>query len=107
MEISYQTTRCKKLFGNDAALRKKYGDQIANKVTQRLQELDAADTMADLPPHIRPHPYEPKYEEKFSIDILKHQHPTRLLFRPTGIYDLEDYATVTSIQIIEIVKIHS
>lgn len=107
MQISYQNTKLEKTLSSDVLLLRKYGEQVASRITQRLQELDAADSLADLPPHIRPHPHEPKHEEIFSIDIFKHQHPTRLLFRPIDTYDIADYETVTSIQVIEIIKIHS
>lgn len=107
MQISYQNSKLEKTLSSDVLLLKKYGEQVTGRIIQRLQELDAADCLADLPPHIRPHPHEPKQEEIFSIDILKHKHSTRLLFRPVGTYNIEDYVTITSIQVIEIIKIHS
>lgn len=107
MKVTYHTAKLKKTLESYNELRKKHGEEVAKRTVQRLQELDAVDCLADLPPHIRPHPHEPKQDEIFSLDIQKHKHSTRLLFRPIGDYDITDYATITSIEIIEIIKIHS
>lgn len=107
MKISYQNTKLKKLLCDAAALNKKFGNQIADKTIQCLQELDAADTLTDIPPRLRPHPIEPKHEEIFQIDILKHKHSTRLYFRPIGEYDIKNYTTITSIEVTRVLKTHS
>jgi len=107
MKISYKTTKLEKLLCDATALKKKFGDQVADKTIQCLQELDAAETLAMLPQRLRPHPREPKHEEIFQVDVLKHKHPARLYFRPIDDYDIEDYATITSIEVTEVKKTHS
>ena len=107
MKISYQTTKLEKLLCDATALKKKFGDQVADKTIQCLQELDAAETLAMMPQRLRPHPQEPKHEEIFQVDILKHKHSTRLHFRPIGDYNIEDYATITSIEVTDVLKTHS
>lgn len=107
MKISYQTTKLEKLLCDATALKKKFGDQVADKTIQCLQELDAAETLAMVPQRLRPHPREPKHEEIFQVDILKHKHSTRLYFRPIDDYDIEDYTTITSIEVTEVKKTHS
>lgn len=107
MKLNYKTTKLEKLLCDAIALKKKFGDQIADKIIQCIQELDAADTLDDVPQRLRPHPREPKHEEIFQVDILKHKHSTRLYFRPTGEYDISSYATVTSIEVTDVLKTHS
>lgn len=107
MKISYQTAKLETLLCDATTLKKKFGDQVANKTIQCLQELGATETLAMVPQHLRPHPRDPKHKEIFQVDILKHKHSTRLLFRPTDEYDIEDYATITSIKVTEIIKTHS
>ena len=107
MKISYQSTKLENILRSYGEIQKKHGDEVAKKTIRRLQELDAADSLADLPIHIRPHPHEPKQDEIFSVDIQKHKHSTRLLFKPIGEYDITDYSTIKSIEIIEIKKLHS
>lgn len=107
MEIRYKNTKIEKLINNEAKLQKKYGEQAKNKIKQRMQELDAAENLADMPPAAKTHPNEPKNKGKFSVDILKHQHSLRLLFYADGEFDLNNITSITIINIHEISKIHS
>jgi proteic killer suppression protein len=107
MKITYRTTKIKKLLTETKKLKKKYDDQVIKKIVQRMSELDAAETLDDLPPAARAHPREPKSSGMFQVDILKHQHPLRLLFSADGEYDLEDRKTIKAIVIEKIIKTHS
>ena len=107
MKISYQTSKLEKLLHDSNALKKKYGEQVAAKIIQCVQDLDASDCLKEIPKRLRPHPREPKNEEVFQVDILKHKHSTRLLFRSIDDYDISKYETVTSIELIDIIKTHS
>lgn len=107
MEISYRNSRLENLLNTGSELIKKYGKQAAENIVQRMQELDAAPTLSDLPPAIRPHPHEPKKDGKFTVDVLKHKHPLRLLFYAEGEFDLSDKTTIKKIRIDRIIKIHS
>ena len=107
MDVSYRSTKLEKLLNTGSELIKKYGEQAANKIIQRMQELDAAETLNDMPPAARTHPYEPKNNGKFSVDILKHKHSLRLLFYAEGEFDLLDKTTIKKIRIDKIIKIHS
>lgn len=100
MEIHYKTNKLEKLFADTKALVKKYGVQATAKISQRLKEFKAADCLADLPPAARAHPWDPKEDEVFSVDVLKHKHSTRMLIKPAGKkYDIKDYGTITEIEI--------
>lgn len=107
MLITYRNQKLKKLLKNHTALVKKYGIQVAEKTMQRMNELDSAITLADLPPAVRPHPYQPKNLGKFSVDINKHKHPLRLLFYAVEPFDILDYSTIKNIKIDRIEKLHS
>ncbi|MCD6526848.1 MAG: hypothetical protein J7K75_07665 [Desulfuromonas sp.] len=92
-------------------MRKHYGLTMARKLQQRLMELSAADTLADisyLPPP-RCHELTGNRVGQFSVDLL---HPHRLLFVPAnepvptrddGGVDLK---LVTEVEIIAIVDTH-
>lgn len=107
MKVSYKSKKLEKTLTKEREIKKKYGASLVDIIIQRISELHAVDCMTDLPPTIRPHPLEPKNSEKFSIDISKHRHPTRIIFKPHGNYDIQDYSTITEIEILEIKKTHS
>ena len=106
MQISY-TKKWRKLLTDHKKLIKKYGIQAADKITQRLQDLDAAESLDEMPPAARAHPYEPKTEGLFSVDILKHKHPLRLIFWVQGECDFSNPSTIKQILIKDIRKTHS
>ena len=108
MQIHYKNKKIEKLLTSEEKLRKKFGKQVSEKVIQRMNEIDAAENLVvliKLP--ARAHPHEPKKLEIFSIDILKHKHSTRLLIKPYGEYNIEDYLTIKEVEIQEITKNHS
>lgn len=104
MYITYASKKLKKLLTNKSKLQQKYGQQMAAIITQRMAEIDAADNLSLMPPAARVHPREPKDKGLFSVDILKHNHPTRLIIMATGSYDLAFNATIVSVEIQEINK---
>lgn len=107
MKIYYKSTKLEKILTKEKKIIKNYGADVSDKIIQRINELNAAPCLLDLPPTARPHPYQPKSSEIFSIDISKHKKPRRLLFKPYGNYDIENYETITEIEIQTIKKIHS
>ena len=107
MKINYRTTKLEKICKSEKGLIKNFGAQAADKIIKCIQSLNAADNLEALPPQLRPHPREPKSEEVFQIDVLKHKHSTRLFFTPTGEYDILYYATIEEIEILSIEKTHS
>lgn len=107
MKVSYTTTKLEKVCTNSKKLVKAFGSQVAERIRECIQALDAAESLDQLPQRLRPHPREPKHEEVFQIDVLKHKHPTRLFFKPDGEYEIEAYATIKEVVIINISKTHS
>lgn len=107
MEIFYGSTKLEKLLTDYKKLVKKYGEQAAVNIIQRMNELNSADNLTLLPPAARVHPREPRNQALFSVDVLKHKHPLRLLFHAEGEFDLSNYKTIIKIRIDKIEQIHS
>ncbi len=92
-------------------MQKELGDTMARKLQQRLMELSAADTLADishLPPP-RCHELTGNRAGQFSVDLV---HPYRLLFipadEPLPVLDGGgvDRSRVTEIEIVAIADTH-
>jgi proteic killer suppression protein len=92
-------------------MQKQWGDKMARKLQQRMAELKAADTIADishLPPP-RCHALTNDRAGQFSVDLL---HPYRLLFIPANdpiplrVDGGINLLCVTEIEIIEIEDTH-
>lgn len=107
MEIVFKTDKLRKLCNSSAELQRKYGSKQAQKIQQRLYELQAATTLADishLPPP-RCHLLTGDRAGQFAVDVTERN---RLVFEPAndpvpllpdgGI----DRAQITAILIIEI-----
>lgn len=111
MEISFKTKKLQIICSQEKEMLKNLGTNRSRKLKQRLMELWAADTLADisyLPPS-RCHELTGKEAGQFSVDL---DHPYRLLFVPAenpvpkhedGGIDREQ---VTAIEITEIKDTH-
>ena len=81
MLISFKTAKLQKICSVEREMQKQLGPVMAKKLRQRLMELKAADTLADishLPPP-RCHELTNDRAGQFSVDL---EHPYRLLFIP-------------------------
>ncbi len=101
MEISYRNTKIRKLLEDDKSLTRHYGRKMADKINQRISELQAAKNPQCLPPACRFHEHSGKRKGLFSLDLI---HPQRLIICPTCEYD--NYAQIISIEIYEIFNSH-
>jgi proteic killer suppression protein len=109
--ISFKTKKLQKTCSYAREMQKQLGPAMARKLQQRLMELNAADSLAEishLPPP-RCHELSNDRAGQFSVDLV---HPYRLLFIPAdepvprrddGGIDLE---RVREIEIIEIEDTH-
>ena len=111
MDISFRTRKMQKTCSKDKEMKKRYGFDVSCKLQQRLIELKAARSLADisyLPPP-RCHELNGTLAGHFTVDV---KHPFRLLFVPDhdpvprnkdgGI----DRTNITAIEIIDIRDIH-
>lgn len=81
MNIVFASEKLRKLCNSAVELKKSYGEKKAKKIQQRLYELQAASTLADMShlPPARCHLLTGKLAGKFAVDTI---HPFRLIFEP-------------------------
>ncbi len=111
MVIYFKTKKLQKQCSKAAEAIKKLGPKCGGKLQQRMMELSAADSLADISrvPPARCHELTGNRKGQLSVDL---EHPYRLLFipahepvpeRPEGGMDWE---AVTEIEIIAIADTH-
>ena len=81
MRLVFRKSKLRKTCSSMREMEKAYGKNIARKLAQRLAELGAADTLADMShlPPARCHALTGDRLGQFSVDLA---HPYRLLFEP-------------------------
>jgi len=84
-------------------LQKNYGQENAKKIYQRILELQAAPSLIDLPLQSRPHPLSNNLDGLFAVDV---KHPYRILLKPDGDFDENNYESITDIKIFGIKDYH-
>ncbi|MBF0548365.1 MAG: hypothetical protein HQM08_28275 [Candidatus Riflebacteria bacterium] len=104
MRINYASSKLQKTLQNEKILLKCYGARQANKITQRMSELFAANSLHDIGCNraTRLHTLSGQYKECFAIDLV---HPFRLVFKPED-GDKNDFTSITIVKIIEIIDYH-
>jgi proteic killer suppression protein len=108
MEITFGSRKMEKLCNSNKEMRARLGDRNAKVLQQRLAEIKAADTLADLGklPGARCH--ELKGDRKGQLAVYL-GHPRRLIFQPDHNPLPEkpdeglDWQRVTQVTIIEII----
>ena len=108
MEIAFETESWPDCANSGSALDRTYGTACARRLRQRLQELEAVESLADMV-FGRPHELKADRAGQVSVDLV---HPLRLILRPTaqpppaktdgGL----DRAKVKSVTIIEVADPH-
>ncbi len=81
MQISFTTRAMQTIANNGKVAVRKLGEKNAAKLKQRLSELVAAPSMADIPAHARCHPLQGDKKGRYAVDLV---HPYRLVFQPHG-----------------------
>ncbi len=69
MKIVIDDRRVRKLCEDSRHAQKKLGAKVARKLRVRLSDLDAAESLFDLPPAYRPHALGGERDGQFAIDI--------------------------------------
>ena len=97
MEITYKTRKIEKVCTLASEAEKKYGSEMAEKIHQRIDEIDASDTVEEMIQfHIgRCHSLKGNRKSQYVMDLV---HPYRLDFETIGheiqsanIMDIVDY----------------
>ena len=111
MILYFKTKKLQKICSKSNEAQKALGRKMANKLQQRLMELQAADCLEDISrvPPPRCHQLTGNRAGQLSVDLV---HPYRLLFIPANdpIPKLDDggldWSRVTEVEIIGIVDTH-
>ena len=111
MVIYFKTKKLQKLCSKGSEAIKSLGANRGKKLKQRMMELAAAETLADISrvPPARCHELTGNRNGQLSVDL---EHPYRLLFVPANEPISErkkgglDWAAVTKIEIIDIADTH-
>ncbi len=107
MKVSFATDKLERT-ANDVALlekliRKQNAHCNADDIIQVLNILEAADSGADIPPTLRPHPLQAEWKDHFAVDISKTH---RLIFRPDHDDDpdfrIDNHKTIKRIVIVKL-----
>lgn len=111
MEVSFATRSMQKACATEKAMRKEWGSALTNKLQQRLAELMAAETLADIShlPPARCHELTGDRAGQLSVDL---GHPYRLLFEPDHNPSPKkadgglDWTQVTKVLVLEVTDTH-
>lgn len=94
MRIEYRNRQIRKVCTDATTARKKYGDQVARRIAQRLGEIGASDTVEMMIQfHIgRCHALTGDRQGQYAVDLV---HPLRMVFTKDG--DTVQVATIEEI----------
>lgn len=83
MEITYKTRKIEKVCTIVSEAEKKYGSEMAEKIHQRIGEIDASDTVEEMIQFQigRCHSLKGSRKGQFAMDLV---HPYRLVFKQVG-----------------------
>lgn len=111
METTFAKQKLQKQCSTEKAMRRQFGTDIARRLARRLQELEAADSLAELRvlPQARAHELTGDRAGQIALDLI---HPRRLILEvandPVPRHDdgRLDWKRVTNVTVIEIVDYH-
>ncbi len=83
MDITYKNAKIRKVCTNAGTAERMYGQEMADKIHQRIDEIRAADTIEMMIQfHIgRCHPLVQNRKGQYAVDLV---HPYRLVFEKKG-----------------------
>ena len=98
MVIHYKNKKIREICIDSKVATKKYGNGMAHKIQQRMQEIDSADSVEMMIQFKigRCHPLHNDREGQYAVDLI---HPHRLVFE-------EENNIINVVRILEIVDYH-
>lgn len=98
MQVKYKNRNIEKVCTNASAASKKYGNEMAEKIHQRIDEIKAADNVEQMILfHIgRCHKLQGNRKDQYAVDLI---HPRRLVFEKHG-------SEIQIVNVLEIVDYH-
>ena len=110
MDITFRSGKLKDACNDIRACRKRFGERTAKVLRRRLDELRAANVLADMRtlPAARCHELTGGRSGQLAVDL---DHPRRLIFEPASPPPHRedgglDWARVTAIVVIEVIDYH-
>lgn len=94
MKITYKNRKLEKICTIAEDAKKNYGTEMAQKIHQRIDQIDASDTVEEMVLYRigRCHPLKGNRKKQYAMDLI---HPYRLIFEKIG----------SEIQIVNIIEI--
>lgn len=111
MKVTFKSAKLQKICNNDKRLKQKFGVRCGKLIRQRLSELSAATSLADVCSLLGPHCEELVGDRKGQLSV-RVDHPKRIIFRPRNEPTPRkpdgglNWSEVTEIEIIEIEDYH-
>ena len=104
MVITYSSKKLEKVLCDENFIKKEYG-KMASGVKNRMSELRAANSLAEIPntPPPRRHKLHPYSENKWGIDYSKN---FRIVFIAVGDFDANNLSTIKEIKILNLEDYH-
>lgn len=102
MLIEYNNDKEERFYSCFDSLTKKHGADMAQKIIQRIGQLDAAPNPLGLPNSARFHEHKGKRKGLFSVDLI---HPYRLIVLPTCSFS--NFNEINSLKIYEVFNPHN
>jgi proteic killer suppression protein len=111
VEFTFSSTKLAKLCSSHDQMVRQFGLQMARRLEMRLQQLEAAASLADLRqlPQVRAHELIGNRDEQISLDLV---HPFRLILQvandpvPRLVEGGLDWGSVTSVTVLEVTDTH-
>lgn len=104
MKILYSSKKLEKILTNPRLLKRYYSNDYS-RIMNRLSELKAANSLAEIPttPPPRRHKLKGELSGKWGIDYSANH---RIVLCPAGKYDINDLSTITEIIILSLEDYH-
>lgn len=104
MKISYDSNKMEKILCDEQLIKKEYG-KMAQKVMNRMSELRAATSLADIScaPPPRRHKLEPHSRNQWGIDISRN---FRIVIEAVGEFEKDDLTSIKEIRILYLEDYH-
>ncbi len=99
MRLEFTSNKLKRNCENFESLKASYGKDSARKIFQRMQELEAADSLKELPINASAHKLIGDKKGQFAVDIKQ---PFRIIFEPIDDFDIEDIGSIKAVRILEL-----
>ena len=104
MKITYSSNKLEKILTTPKLLKRYYSNDYT-RLRNRLSELSAADSLADIPatPPPRRHKLNGDLSDRWGIDYSAND---RIIVCPVGDFDVNDLSTITEIKILSLEDYH-